>query len=108
MGYLDDMLGFAYRGNAHSGFLGGLGSMQNPMSGAAALDNYRAMINAQDTYEKDKKNRCQKHGGESLPRWSCPECSADREFKGQTYDAEFEEVKKDEWWFKEQPKALLK
>ncbi len=29
-------------------------------------------------------------------------------FKGKTYDAEFEEVKKDEWWFKEQPKALLK
>lgn len=30
-------------------------------------------------------------------------------FKGQTYDAELEEVKEGEkWWFKDQPKALLK
>lgn len=32
----------------------------------------------------------------------------DDSFKVETYDAEFEEVKKDEWWFKDQPKALLK
>lgn len=42
-------------------------------------------------------------------RTYCESCFKNDSFKGQTYDAEFEEVKeRDKWWFQEQPKALLK